>query len=201
MLPSESSCVEVLVPGNYTCAQQRDFGKCGADFMVGFCDVTCGRCTTSLQDSARLGEVTHFVIHFVMHFALLVLWQSFLTTHPFVLEFAECLHFALPPEAACVDTPPPASTGAKFTCAQQKSFGKCNAAFMAGYCKVTCGRCTTAPKPTLKPTAKRALITGYDSHSKYLCIRPAVVCAFCDCFACPNDELLHVSWTCSSNMR
>ena len=51
-----AACVDIPLPSNFTCAQQRDFGKCGADFMVGFCDATCGRCTTPIQDTAGVGE-------------------------------------------------------------------------------------------------------------------------------------------------
>lgn len=32
------------MPGKFTCAQQRAFGKCNVSFMKGFCNKTCGRC-------------------------------------------------------------------------------------------------------------------------------------------------------------
>jgi predicted esterase len=37
-------CVDRPVPGKYTCAQQRRFGKCSAAFMRGYCSRTCARC-------------------------------------------------------------------------------------------------------------------------------------------------------------
>lgn len=37
-------CVDRKVPGKYTCAQQRRFGKCSAAFMRGYCSRTCARC-------------------------------------------------------------------------------------------------------------------------------------------------------------
>eukprot|EP01026_Neomeris_dumetosa_P073011 TRINITY_DN7465_c0_g1_i1.p2 TRINITY_DN7465_c0_g1~~TRINITY_DN7465_c0_g1_i1.p2 ORF type:complete len:204 (-),score=36.04 TRINITY_DN7465_c0_g1_i1:221-832(-) len=39
-------CTDVAPAGEYTCAQQKDFGKCNSSWMVdgGFCNETCGRC-------------------------------------------------------------------------------------------------------------------------------------------------------------
>jgi hypothetical protein len=38
-------CADVPPPtSGFTCAQQAGFGKCGADFMVGYCDLSCRRC-------------------------------------------------------------------------------------------------------------------------------------------------------------
>ncbi|KAL3159408.1 hypothetical protein ABBQ38_009838 [Trebouxia sp. C0009 RCD-2024] len=50
---STCPCSDVKPPGSpYSCTQQRDFGKCGAGFMMGpgsppggFCQTTCGRCS------------------------------------------------------------------------------------------------------------------------------------------------------------
>ena len=42
--------------------------------------------------------------------------------------------------ADCADTPPPYSD---FTCAQQAGWGKCDEAFMRGYCELSCQRCAT----------------------------------------------------------
>eukprot|EP01023_Acetabularia_acetabulum_P000960 TRINITY_DN10358_c0_g1_i10.p2 TRINITY_DN10358_c0_g1~~TRINITY_DN10358_c0_g1_i10.p2 ORF type:complete len:134 (-),score=28.12 TRINITY_DN10358_c0_g1_i10:79-480(-) len=28
----------------FTCSEQKEFGKCDADFMLGFCECTCDRC-------------------------------------------------------------------------------------------------------------------------------------------------------------
>ena len=142
-----AACVDVSVPGSYTCAQQRDFGKCGADFMVGFCDVSCGRCTTTSQDSAGVGGL--HTLYAVPCFVVLTVQQA--TLRAWLLLHSHNLPV---PEAACVDVAP---NGTNYTCAQQKSFGKCNAAFMAGYCKVTCGRCATAAVAAPKASPNREL--------------------------------------------
>ncbi|KAL6778137.1 hypothetical protein ACKKBG_A17070 [Auxenochlorella protothecoides x Auxenochlorella symbiontica] len=56
----------------------------------------------------------------------------------------------------CTDTPP----DKKYTCAQQKSFEKCDSKWMIsnGFCNETCGRCTSpAPAPKAEaPVAKPA---------------------------------------------
>jgi ShK domain-like len=44
-----------------------------------------------------------------------------------------------------------------YTCAQQKAFGKCNEAFMKGYCNNTCGRCPAAAAGVL-------CIMAYSNH-------------------------------------
>ena len=43
---TSAKCTDTVPPGGYTCAQQKGFNKCGADWMVsgGFCSRTCGRC-------------------------------------------------------------------------------------------------------------------------------------------------------------
>jgi mannan endo-1,4-beta-mannosidase len=40
------ACVDVP-PHEYTCEQEQAWGKCGADFMTGFCLKTCGNCVAS----------------------------------------------------------------------------------------------------------------------------------------------------------
>jgi len=42
----EGDCTDIPTPDEYTCEQQKGWGKCNADFMVkgGFCAKTCGRC-------------------------------------------------------------------------------------------------------------------------------------------------------------
>jgi len=43
---TEGDCTEVPTPGDYTCEQQREWGKCASDFIIagGYCAITCGRC-------------------------------------------------------------------------------------------------------------------------------------------------------------
>ena len=42
-------CSDTPPPGQYTCAQQKSWGKCSADFMRGFCCKTCWGCAGVLQ--------------------------------------------------------------------------------------------------------------------------------------------------------
>jgi hypothetical protein len=41
-----SSCKDLPTPEGHTCQQQKDWGKCGADFIKtnGYCKATCGAC-------------------------------------------------------------------------------------------------------------------------------------------------------------
>ncbi len=42
------ACTDVKPPtSGFTCAQQAGFGKCGTDFMVGYCDLSCRRCANA----------------------------------------------------------------------------------------------------------------------------------------------------------
>ena len=41
----KGGCRDVPVPySDFSCAQQKGWGKCGEYFMRGYCDLTCGRC-------------------------------------------------------------------------------------------------------------------------------------------------------------
>ena len=37
---------------DFTCAEQVGWGKCGEDFMAGFCNKSCGRCPHDLPQAA-----------------------------------------------------------------------------------------------------------------------------------------------------
>jgi hypothetical protein len=40
-------CTDVKPPtSGFTCAEQAGFGKCNADFLQGYCDLSCHRCAT-----------------------------------------------------------------------------------------------------------------------------------------------------------
>lgn len=54
---SAGGCTDVKPPtSGFTCEQQAGFGKCGADFMQGYCDLSCRRCTA--------GDIsTHSIVH------------------------------------------------------------------------------------------------------------------------------------------
>lgn len=43
---TEGDCIDVPTPDEYTCEQQRGWGKCTADFIIAgdYCASTCGRC-------------------------------------------------------------------------------------------------------------------------------------------------------------
>ncbi len=49
----------------------------------------------------------------------------------------------LPPPGPCTDTPPDSN----YSCAQQKSWGKCGESWMQNYCNQSCGRCTSSTPP------------------------------------------------------
>jgi hypothetical protein len=63
------------------------------------------------------------------------------------------------PQGGCSDAGPPG----KYTCQQQKGYGKCNASFMQTYCNKTCGRCTSAV-PTPAPSKNPGPYTPADFH-------------------------------------
>jgi hypothetical protein len=61
---------------------------------------------------------------------------------------AEAAEAALAPapeaaDEACVDVPPPPGEQGSFSCEEQSSWQKCSRAWMAGYCRRTCGTCAT----------------------------------------------------------
>lgn len=49
-----AGCDDIKPPGNFTCSQQKDLGKCQAPWMTsgGFCKATCGSCTPRLAADA-----------------------------------------------------------------------------------------------------------------------------------------------------
>ncbi len=78
--------------------------------------------------------------------AQLASMKGFAAEHP-----CETSYSANTPETAggsCNDTPP----DAKYTCAQQKSWGKCGEAFMQGHCDQVCGRCSAPAGGTCSNT-------------------------------------------------
>eukprot|EP01026_Neomeris_dumetosa_P081727 TRINITY_DN922_c0_g1_i2.p1 TRINITY_DN922_c0_g1~~TRINITY_DN922_c0_g1_i2.p1 ORF type:complete len:680 (+),score=111.23 TRINITY_DN922_c0_g1_i2:89-2041(+) len=52
--------------------------------------------------------------------------------------------------SVCNNNPP----GSEFTCEQEKGFGKCSEAYMAGFCECTCATCTTGAEATTSTTAE-----------------------------------------------
>ena len=54
-----AACADVAPPpGQYTCAQQKGYGKCGASWMVGYCLVTCGTCASATSKPAQASAPT-----------------------------------------------------------------------------------------------------------------------------------------------
>lgn len=60
LVAAATSCIDVVPPGNYTCAEQKAFGKCTSPWMVQgkFCEATCGVCSSapSSKSAAPVGE-------------------------------------------------------------------------------------------------------------------------------------------------
>ena len=49
-----SSCTDDAPPGDYSCQQQKDYGKCGESFLQNYCKKTCGRCGGSSNSGRKL---------------------------------------------------------------------------------------------------------------------------------------------------
>jgi mannan endo-1,4-beta-mannosidase len=45
--PPSTPCKDVPPSADYTCAQQKKWGKCGESWMTGYCQITCGTCKQS----------------------------------------------------------------------------------------------------------------------------------------------------------
>ena len=52
--PAGSNCTDTQPPGDFTCEQQKDYGKCSASWMISgnFCQKTCGRCSGAPSPSS-----------------------------------------------------------------------------------------------------------------------------------------------------
>lgn len=49
-------CTDVAPSAEYTCAQQAGWGKCGEDWMQGFCDASCERCVSDDGYGVQVGS-------------------------------------------------------------------------------------------------------------------------------------------------
>ena len=51
----DPTCCDIPVPGDFTCAEQKVFGKCDEDFILedGYCRYTCGRCLKKDEEEAK----------------------------------------------------------------------------------------------------------------------------------------------------
>ena len=103
----------------------------------------------------------------------------------------------------CSDLTPPGS-GHQYTCAQQKSWGKCSASFMKGYCCQTCHNCQgpgcgsgppspspPSPRPP-GPSGPSAYITT--CHSNTEC--GSVCGSYSDDIASPSEGIFGTSCSC-----
>jgi hypothetical protein len=128
--PAPTPCSDIAPAGNkYTCAEQKLFGKCDAKkfpWMQGYCCKTCFDCNPSCGKPTPLPSPSPRP-------------PSPLPPTP------PPLPKPTPPPTPCTDTPPlPAPGDPKYTCKEQKRFGKCDSTkfpWMAGYCCRTCFDC------------------------------------------------------------
>ncbi|KNE71954.1 hypothetical protein AMAG_16377 [Allomyces macrogynus ATCC 38327] len=144
-----AACTDVSPDPKYSCTQQVAWGKCNESWMAGFCNQSCGRCTSSCTDKALDTKYSC---------AQQVAWGK--CNEAWMAGFCDkscgrCGSGGNPtpnpapaPSPApapvdmswCTDSPPDATS----TCAQQVAWGKCNEAWMAPYCHKSCGRCPSA---------------------------------------------------------
>lgn len=122
--PPACTCDDIQPGGGYTCAQQQSFGKCTQTWITQpGTGAPNGYCATTCGRCSCAPK----------------------SSPP-----------PPPPPPPRPSPPPPACTcddvqpGGGYTCAQQKSFGKCTQSWMTqpgagapnGYCATTCGRCS-----------------------------------------------------------
>jgi hypothetical protein len=136
------SCSDTAPDGNYSCAQQKEWGKCGDAFMQGYCNMSCGRCGAqgAAQPTPSGTSCAGGMVDAGYGCQPGSDWGSdWAGGVPSGDPGASSGPFGPAPQssAACDDTPPDGA----YTCTQQKEWGKCGEAFMQGYCKMSCGRC------------------------------------------------------------
>jgi len=130
------ACTDTRPPGNsYTCAQQKEWGKCGESWMQGYCKATCGTCSTgggggggcnnSPPDSSYTCQQQKD-------------WgkcgESWMKGHCETV-CGTCGGGGGGGGGGCTDVAP----DAYYSCAQQKEWGKCGESWMSGFCQCTCG--------------------------------------------------------------
>jgi hypothetical protein len=49
-----AKCADVAPSKDFTCTQQKAFGKCNESFMKGFCNNSCGRCPAAPLTATRV---------------------------------------------------------------------------------------------------------------------------------------------------
>eukprot|EP01025_Chloroclados_australasicus_P027381 TRINITY_DN2716_c4_g1_i1.p2 TRINITY_DN2716_c4_g1~~TRINITY_DN2716_c4_g1_i1.p2 ORF type:complete len:481 (-),score=73.43 TRINITY_DN2716_c4_g1_i1:112-1554(-) len=142
-------CEDIQADVEYTCEQQRKFGKCNEQYMIDkrFCDATCDRCPEecpyeppeidlscgctnnppegdfTCDDQKRFGSCTED-------------WMKAGNYCEASCERCVCVN-----GVKCTNIPPPGD----ILCLKQVEFGKCSEEWMISnrYCEVSCGTCPT----------------------------------------------------------
>ena len=190
--PAPTPCPDLPPPGSaFSCAAQKSYGQCRAAWMAGHCLASCGGCGGA--GGVRAGRVA------VPSLAAAGGGNAPVASHPRARVPAPAPTAASPapsasssssalasppslpslPSPLCVDVLPPPSTAAASpapppSCAQQKEWGKCGAAFMTrgAFCARTCGRCGVGvvvggvgPPPAPAPSPRDALAAPMARHN------------------------------------
>jgi hypothetical protein len=131
----------------YTCAQQRSWGKCNEPWMTkdgGYCNATCGRCATAtwVCDGANRDRQPSPDYSCAQQRSWGKCNEPWMTKDGGYCNATcgRCSTSTWSCDAASRDRQP----SPDYSCAQQRSWGKCNEAWMlkdGGYCNATCGRC------------------------------------------------------------
>eukprot|EP00798_Chlamydomonas_sp_ICE-L_P010644 gene10644-12323_t len=126
-------CTDLLPNDGYSCAQRKIWGDCDASWMISgnLCRKTCGACSPSSPPSPTSGP----------------------TPGPAPRPPPSPARSPPPspvpvPIPGCVDDSSPGG----YTCAQQKSWGKCSLEWLSKLCPVTCNTCPSSPPTDCKDT-------------------------------------------------
>jgi ShK domain-like len=57
------ACTDVAPSKDYTCAQQKGFGKCNEAFMKNYCNKSCGRCGAAVPSPAGIFSGANFLVY------------------------------------------------------------------------------------------------------------------------------------------
>lgn len=149
-------CDDVPPPGDFTCAQQQQFGQCQESWMIqapqelqlsnGYCATTCGRCLCSAQTTPQTQtppepEITP-------------------DTRTTPTQETSPAPTGVSEGCDCTDLVPPSEEG--YSCEDQRNFGKCTSGWMRsaqpnapeGFCQWTCGFCSCPGAPTVDEASR-----------------------------------------------
>ena len=168
--PPDGVCVgDEKVPDDSTCAQRKEWGQCGAEWMVrgGICDETCGRCRRNALP--RPEDIPPPMPICPDHGERVPSGGSCQQRR----EWGNCEEDWMLEKNYCAETcgrcrrdgeALPTCTGREreprdvSTCEQQKAWGKCSADWLLSknFCAETCGRCL----------GRRNVVRSFDRVSK-----------------------------------